>query len=644
MVFSRHLLVILLLGRPLSTCALSFGLLNGGSAYFEPIPAGFLAKCQSLGVTCYTRVSNGSIPCAEERRAAVNDFLALNVSGIAMKPCGDANREEMLALLEETSVPIVTFDSDVPDSSRIAYVGTDNWFLGRTMARLLRQLRPEGGTYATILRKTGRTEGFVEEIEKYNDRNDRGHWHEVERNFSLEGKETDNMYLLESYAQLNPDAIITMTQSPMRHPNWTEFVDRHRHQNITFIGADGADYQLSYLNRRYVDGLVGQLPYEIGSVSFNVLYDYVTKGSVPKDFYPTNVVAYNLIPLELPPLDVDENLVGHLKYVGVCCFGLVVVVAIYCVAWTIVNRKCAIVMAAQPFFLIMIAAGVLIMAGSLIPLSFDDNGDPEDHSENYNTAICMSPVWLAFTGFTVTFSALFSKTWRVNRLFHGRTSHMRVKVTEKDVLGPFVLLLVSNFAVLITWTIVDPLTYARQENEGTDYWNRVISTYGSCQSDSVIPYIVPLALMNFLLICFAGWQALQARDIRSEFSESKYIGLTVGSLFQAFLTGIPAVVVVRDLPQAFYVVLSVVIFILCMVVLLLIFLPKMLMHRCYAGKSEAEQRRMIGQRIEESARSFRPSSADDHSSSFKLSPSVTGVNSSAPSLERVEGHIGSKKS
>jgi hypothetical protein len=36
---------------------------------------------------------------------------------------------------------------------------------------------------------------------------------------------------------------------------------QHRHRNITYIGADGSDFQLAYLDRRYVDGLVGQLPW-----------------------------------------------------------------------------------------------------------------------------------------------------------------------------------------------------------------------------------------------------------------------------------------------------------------------------------------------------------------------------------------------
>jgi hypothetical protein len=131
-----------------------------------------------------------------------------------------------------------------------------------------------------------------------------------------------------------------------------------------------------------------------------VLYDLATTGTLEKEIFPTNIVAYNLIPLELPPLDVDQNLLGNLKYVGFCCFGLVALCAAGCVGWTVYRRSSLVVRAAQPFFLVMVAGGVLIMSGSLIPLSFDDGGDLSPISETFAVGICMSRPWLAFTGFT----------------------------------------------------------------------------------------------------------------------------------------------------------------------------------------------------------------------------------------------------
>jgi hypothetical protein len=129
------------------------------------------------------------------------------------------------------------------------------------------------------------------------------------------------------------------------------------------------------------------------------------------------------------------------------------------------------------------------------------------------------------------------------------------------------------------------------------------------------------------------WQAVKARHMTSEFSESKYIALTVFSMAQGFVTGIPVAAVVKDIPvgrypgrpmtetnlgpiliflllhyqhspivifdllccvtSAFYMVLTFLIFILCTVILLLIFLPKIILQRRYSGLSKGEQRKLM---------------------------------------------------
>ena len=619
-----------------TTQAFSLALYNGGSLFFEPVYEGWFHQCKLLGITCYaSQQPDGDDgpprKCFEYRREQVEKWMDMGVSGIALKPCSE--HDEMRKLFDEAKqrgVFITLLDGDVANSSRMSYVGTDNAFMGRTMAKLLRQLRPEGGNYTFVGFKDPRNRGFVEEITRYNHRDDRAHWYEMEGPthdhlwaYYRVNNETDShpfknppghnyMPVMERAAALNPTAMIFMKQTPMRHENCTNFVDRNRHKGIIYIGTDGADFQLAYLNSRYVDGLVGQMPYEMGLRSAHVLYDLVTTAqaggdvsSVAEEYIATNIVAYNLIPLELPELEVDENLIGSLEWVGYVCFGIVLLSIAGCLFWTYRNRTSIVVSAAQPFFLVMVAIGVLIMSGSLIPLTFDDGGGSEDMSHAKSVVICMSVPWFAFTGFTITFSALFSKLWRVNKLFHLQNQMTRIRVSEYDVLPPFLVLLSCNFAVLICWTIIDPLKYQREEHEGTDYWNRVISTYGSCRSENVLAYLVPLALINFFVLVIASWQAIKARNLKSEFSEAKYVGLAVGGLFQAFLTGIPVVVVAKGQPSAYYLILTMVIFLVCEGLLILIFVPKIWLQRDYAGLSREQQKRLFESRIREISESVR---------------------------------------
>jgi len=473
----------------------------------------------------------------------------------------------------------------------------------------------------------------------------------------------------------------------MRHENWTIFVDQYvRANNITLIGVDGADYQLDYLHRRYVDGLVGQMPYEMGWQAVTVLHDLLlsqqqqqqpssiseSSSILPSEssIITTNVVAYNLIPVELPHLEIDQNLLGDLRYVGFGCFVMVAVSATMCCAWTLYYRQTPFLRMAQPFFLLMIAMGVLIMASALIPLSYDydddgalssnkqeqqqheslqepepdsatDNNDIDDNDSSHDMihgiAICMSIPWLSCLGFTVVFSALFGKTWRINRLFNYDNTTRRVTVGVTDVLMPFFIIMTCNVIVLVCWTIMDPLTYVRQYKSGTDFWNREIESYGACRSENAVAYLVPLLLFNLIVVASACWQAFEARDISSRFSESKSIGMSLASILQTFLTGIPVVAVVRDMPVAFYLVMTFVIFALAMVILLFTFVPKINHQRQFLRMSKSEQMRVISgsirKHVRQSSRELRL--GGDLSGSFQLSNDELGGGRGAGGTERL---------
>ena len=108
-------------------------------------------------------------------------------------------------------------------------------------------------------------------------------------------------------------------------------------------------------------------------------------------------------------------------------------------------------------------------------------------------------------------------------------------------------------------------------------------------------------IVNFSVLVTACWQAFEARDIKCEFAEAKYIGLAVFSMFQGFLTGVPIVVVAKSIPEAFYLILTFLIFVVSMVVLLLIFLPKMLMERRYAAMTPEQQKKAMAVSVRASA-------------------------------------------
>ncbi|CAB9502713.1 Gamma-aminobutyric acid (GABA) B receptor [Seminavis robusta] len=218
------------------------------------------------------------------------------------------------------------------------------------------------------------------------------------------------------------------------------------------------------------------------------------------------------------------------------------------------------------------------MASAIFPLGMDDDyfGKVDDECPECDAA-CKTWPWLFFVGFTIIFSAIFSKLLRLNKfiaqsLKAGKATRQakNIKVETKDVILPFAALLSLNVVLLTIWTVVDPLV-----------WQRVptgeFSSYGTCKPEHGTPAIVLglfLGAVNLGALLLAEIEAYKARNISDHLSESKYIGLATVSMFQMFAIGIPVIFLVQDKPEAQFFVYSGIIFVICMAILSLIFLPK----------------------------------------------------------------------
>ena len=541
------------------------------------------------------------------------------IHGIALSVVDEFVANQAVALAVEAGIPVVTFDSDAPNSQRLSYIGTNNYALGRSLGKILLQLRPEGGSYGVISAAAPNVMTRVEGLRSYLGETA---WTELGSPKDSKDSIDVSLDLMWEFPQQYPqiDAIVPVGGWPMFDSNTTRyrhFVDAHRH--LTLVVADTLPVQVELLTNGYVDGLVGQVPYQMGVECVKVLNDYTNANDsvVPNEILGTSVMEFVRVPLLLPEPNLDQNLLDELVVVGYTLFGIIAGLSVLSAAWTLWKRRVRVVRASQPIFLVMIATGTLLLGFSVVPLSLDDSR--EGFTKRQGQIMCMSVPWLASLGFTITFSALFSKTWRINRIFHGRDRFSRVRVTERDVMVPLVVLLSFNLVVLTCWTIISPLEYRRESHEGTDGWNRVISTYGSCRApvNSVSwSYMVLLGVINLGVLVIANWQAYEARSIQSEFSESRYIAVVMASMLQACFSGLPILFLVRELPQAYYLILTFMVFIICLAILLLIFVPKIVYERSLRKEDSAVMARQIRLAIRSS---MAPGSKPGYSSSHTAS-------------------------
>jgi ribose transport system substrate-binding protein len=105
----------------------------------------------------------------EEQKRFIETMLAKGIDGVAISVIDPDN---MTPFLNEVGnqVPLVMFDSDAPDSNRLAYVGMSNYAAGRMAGETIKELLPDGGTFIIIVGRLDaqnaieRRQGIIDEL------------------------------------------------------------------------------------------------------------------------------------------------------------------------------------------------------------------------------------------------------------------------------------------------------------------------------------------------------------------------------------------------------------------------------------------------------------------------------------------------
>lgn len=73
-----------------------------------------------------------------------------DIDGLSISVLGAEFMRPVIDAAIERGIPVVTFDADDAESKRLSYIGTDNYFFGEQLAKVLKQIHPEPGTFAII--------------------------------------------------------------------------------------------------------------------------------------------------------------------------------------------------------------------------------------------------------------------------------------------------------------------------------------------------------------------------------------------------------------------------------------------------------------------------------------------------------------
>jgi len=134
--------------------------------YWANVEKGVKDAAAKLGVQ-----ADFFVPTKEDVAAQVNTmegYIAQGYKGIAVAPSDPKAMQATIKAAMDAGIPVITLDTDAPESVRLAYVGTSNKSAGKTAGAEMAKLLPNGGKVAfgtgslTALNSLERMAGFKE--------------------------------------------------------------------------------------------------------------------------------------------------------------------------------------------------------------------------------------------------------------------------------------------------------------------------------------------------------------------------------------------------------------------------------------------------------------------------------------------------
>jgi ribose transport system substrate-binding protein len=139
---------------------------NNADPFWDPVIRGAQDAAKECGLKLKVVKGNGD---PEAQSSEVRQLLDQGISGLGISPIDPKSQTGVLRQAA-LKIPLVTFDSDCPESSRLWFVGTDNYGAGRHCGNLVREALPDGGEVlicvGSVTAENGRLrrQGVIDEL------------------------------------------------------------------------------------------------------------------------------------------------------------------------------------------------------------------------------------------------------------------------------------------------------------------------------------------------------------------------------------------------------------------------------------------------------------------------------------------------
>ncbi len=253
--------------------------------FFADVLKGIEEKADDLkSYNCAVIVKQISINTTAQLKA-IDELITEEVNGIALAPCNDERIRKRINELYERNIPVVTLNTDIENSKRIAYVGSHYRKSGATAAGLLKLMLNKNVNIgiitgsSDILCHTERIAGFMDSLKPYSD--------QMHITSVIEAHDDDiesyeqTLHLLQSHPEIN--ALFFAAGGVYGGCRAITALDLASKLHV--IAFDKFETTEHFLKNEVLSAVICQQPLIQGKKPLDLLFTYLVLGELPKSEY-----------------------------------------------------------------------------------------------------------------------------------------------------------------------------------------------------------------------------------------------------------------------------------------------------------------------------------------------------------------------
>lgn len=244
-----------------------------GNPFFEDIKKGFFDRYADLSLYGFSYVISQTKSHVKDQLLGLEELLKENINGLIISPYNDARVIQKINEISDAGIPVVTVNTDLPDSKRIAYIGSDAFKGGQTAGGLMGLFTGGKGDVGIITGSRNvhaheeRIAGFsdiisknypgiqIDAIEECHDDDYKAY--EAIQRMLIEHPSISVIYFTAAGIYGGCKALYQMTQRP----------------NYTVITFDALEPNIDFLNKGIITATICQDPYQQGVEALSIMVD-----------------------------------------------------------------------------------------------------------------------------------------------------------------------------------------------------------------------------------------------------------------------------------------------------------------------------------------------------------------------------------